>query len=231
VHPAKGLFIRANVRPVFVFTPTVLDFGKLERGQTTSGVVVLRETQGRPFAVRKVVSLRPDLTAECEPVAGGDGTAYRIKIALAPRRKIGPAFFNVVVETNRKERPTLQLMVMFDVIGPVRVTPQAVFLGAGSEGTLFPPRTITVQNTGAEPIGIKSVLPSHPSLRAEVTTVAPGREFRIQVTTQGPLPPGSMRHTLRIVTTDSDDPLEAAVITVVRKPNEPENAGHAQSQP
>jgi hypothetical protein len=229
-HPAKELFIRAEVRPVFVFTPPALDLGRLERGEASSGEVVLRETQGRPFAVRRVASPHPDLTAECAPMAGGDGTAHRLRMKLAPQRKVGPAFFNVVVETDRKERPPLQLMVMCDVTGPVRVSPQTVFLGAGPEGTVFPPKTVTVQNTGPKPIAIKSLSPSHPSLKAEVTTLAPGREFRIELAARGPLPPGAVRHTLRIVTTDSDDPLEVAVISIVRR-EKPENAGHVHSQP
>lgn len=237
VHPSKPLFIRANVRPVFVFTPPMLDLGKLERGQAAGGEVVLRDTQGRPFAVRRIISPRPDLTAECEPVAGGNGTARRLKITLAPQRKVGPAFFNVLVETDRQERPALPLMVMCDVAGPVRVLPQTVFLGAGPEGAMFPPKTITVQNAGPKPIEIKSVETSHPALKAEVTTVTPGREFNIKLVTQAPLPPGSMRHTVRIVTTDSDAPLEAAVIAIVRKQprpdarSNPENAGHINSQP
>ncbi|MCX7823995.1 MAG: DUF1573 domain-containing protein [Verrucomicrobiae bacterium] len=217
VHPAKDLFIRANVVPVFVFTPPMLDFGKIERGRTAGGEVVLRETQGKPFLVRRVVTPTPDVAVACEPIAGSHGAAYRLKIALAAPRKPGPAFFNIVLETDRAERPNLQLMVMCDVVGPVRVSPSTVFLGMGLEGTLFAPKTITVRNTGPAPIEIKSVDPGHPSLRATVTPVVPGREFNITLTMQRPLPVGSERRTMRIVTTDSDEPVEVALVAIVRK--------------
>lgn len=217
VHPSKELFIRANVRPVFIFSPPILNLGTIERGQAANGAIVLRETQGRPFAVRKVITSQRDLTAECEPTPASNSVAHRLKIALAPLRKVGLSFFNVVVETDRKERHSLQVMVMCEVVGPVRVSPQTVFLGMGLEGVKFPSKTITVKNTGPKPIEIKSVDPGHPSLKAKVTTVTPGREFSIELTLQRPLPAGSMRRTLRVVTTDSDDPVEVALVAIVRK--------------
>ncbi len=214
-RPMATLELRADVQPVYVFTPAVLDLGQIERGQATEREVTMRDAKGRPFTIKSVASSLTNLTATVAPL-GRDGSAYRLKVTLAPQARTGPFVGNLEVTTDRKVAGKPLLLVIGTVIGPVRVTPTAVFLGLVGPGDLFPPKTLMVQNAGSKPVEIRSVNPGDPLLKATVTTNAPGREFTIELTTRQAPPPGWMRRTLHIFTTDSEAPLEVSLSGVVR---------------
>jgi len=218
-RPMATLELRADVQPVFIFTPSVLDLGQFERGQTVTREVTLADAKGRPFAIKSITSSPTNLTVEAAPV-GRDGSTYRLKVSLPPQSRTGPMVGNIEVTTDRKISGKPILLVIGTVVGPVRVSPTALFLGVVGPGEKFPPKQLTVQNTGPKPVEIQSVNPGDAALRATVTTNAPGREFVIELTTQQALPPGWMRRTLHIFTSDSDIPLEVSLSGIVRKSGE-----------
>ncbi len=214
-RPMAALELRADVQPVFIFMPAVLDLGQIERGQAVTREVTMSDAKGRLFAIKNIASSLTNLTATAAPL-GRDGSAYRLKVALAPQSRTGPLVGNVEVTTDRKVAGKPILLVIGSVVGPVRVTPTAIFLGLIAPGAKFPPKKLTVLNTGPKSVEIKSVNPGDPVLKATVTTNAPGREFTIELTTQQAPPPGWMRRTLHIFTSDSDAPLEVSLSGIVR---------------
>ena len=218
-RPMASLAIHADVQPVFIFTPSVLDLGQFERGQTVTREVTLADVKGRPFSIKSIASLPANLTVEAAP-ADHDGATYRLKVTLPPQSRTGPMVGNIEVTTDRKTSGKTVLLVIGTVLGPVRVSPTALFLGVVGPGEKFPPKKLTVQNTGRKPVEILSVNPGDATMGATVTTNAPGREFTIDLTTQQAPPPGWMRRTLHIFTTDSDVPLEVSLSGIVRKNEE-----------
>ena len=215
-RPMATLELRADVQPVFIFTPAVLDLGRIERGQPVTREVTLGDAKGRPFAIKNITGSLTNLAAKAAPL-GRDGSAYQLRVTLPPQNRIGPMVGNLEVATDRKVAGKPILLIIGTVIGPVRVSPTAVFLGLIGPGEKFPPKTLTVQNTGPKPVEIKSINPGDPALKATVATNAPGREFTIELTTQQAPPPGWMRRTLHIFTSDSDVPLEVSLSGIVRK--------------
>ncbi|MBI5686887.1 MAG: DUF1573 domain-containing protein [Verrucomicrobia bacterium] len=218
-RPMATLELRADVQPVFIFTPAVLDLGPIERGQTATREVTMSDAKGRPFAIKSISSSLTNLTATAA-APGRDGSTHRLKVALAPQSRTGPLVGNVEVTTDRKVAGKPILLVIGSVVGPVRVTPTAIFLGLVGPGETFPPKKLTVQNTGPKPVEIKAVDPGDPVLKAMVTTNAPGREFTVELTTRRAPAPGWMRRTLHIFTSDSDAPLEVSLSGIVRKNTE-----------
>lgn len=215
-RPMATLELRADVQPVFVFTPSVLDLGQVERGQAVAREITMSDAKGRPFAIKNIASSLTNLTATAAPL-GRDHSSYRLKVALPPLGCTGPLVGNIEVTTDRPVAGKPILLVIGTVVGPVRVTPTAVFLGLVKTGALFPPKKLTVQNSGPKLVEIKSVNPGDPALHATVTTNVPGREFTIELTTRQAPPPGWMRRTLHIFTSDSDVPLEVSLSGIVRK--------------
>jgi Protein of unknown function (DUF1573) len=215
-RPMATLELRADVQPVFIFTPSVLDLGQFERGRAITREVTIADAKGRLFAIKGITSSLTNLAAVATPV-GGDGSTYSLKITLPPQTRTGPMVGNLEVTTDRKVSGKPILLVIGTVTGPVRVSPTALFLGVVGPGEKFPPKQLTVQNTGPAPVEIRSVNPGDAALRATVTTNAPGREFSIELTTQQAPPPGWMRRTLHIFTSDSDIPLEVSLSGIVRK--------------
>lgn len=218
-RPLTTLEIHAEVQPVFVFTPSVLDLGLFERGRIATHNATIEDAKGRPFAIQNIACSPTNMTVEAAPLDRA-GSAYRLKVTLPPQSRTGPMVGNIEVTTDRKVSGKPILLVIGTVTGPVRVLPRAIFFGVVGPGDKFPPRQLTVQNTGPKPVQIVSVNPGDAALKATVTTNAPGREFTIELTTLQTPPPGWMRRTLHIFTSDSDVPLEVSLSGIVRKSGE-----------
>ena len=218
--PARSLFdikILANVRPMFQLSPSGLDLGAIERGKSTTRTVTLRETKGRPFTIKGLVCSPPDLTVVVSPPAGSTSVVYRLQVTMNARRQQGPVFGTLLAQTDRTGVVNPALVVSGTVVGPVRVTPSALFLGMVRPSQKFLPGRLTLENAGPQPMEIKSVTTGDPKLRATVTAVVPGREFIIEVTALEMPSAGWFRRTLVIATSDCDAPLEVPVTGFVMK--------------
>ncbi|MFZ2641362.1 MAG: DUF1573 domain-containing protein [Verrucomicrobiia bacterium] len=213
--PLANFFYEADVQPVFMFSPPVLEFGAIAPGKCVEREVALYETRGRPFAIRRIACTEPGLKVETSP-SGHAASKYHLKITLAPQQNSGPICARLMVETDQKKFSDPNLLLTGTVVGAVRVEPTMLFLGMVRQGEKFPAKQLWVRNAGSRPVEIRSVDPGHPALCATVTTNAPGRKFCIDLTTRHALPPGWMRHTLRIVTSESNMPLDVPVSGVVR---------------
>ncbi|MCX7826250.1 MAG: DUF1573 domain-containing protein [Verrucomicrobiae bacterium] len=219
-RPSLDIKVLANVRPMFALNPPGLELGEIERGKNTTRTVTLRETKGRPFTVKGLVCSPPELTAEIQPPVGSTSATYRLQVTLSARRQPGPIFGMLLVQTDRMGVVNPALALTGTVVGPVRVTPSALFLGMIRPDQKFAPGRLTVKNVGPQPVEIKSVTTGDPSLRATVTTVTPGREFVVEITTHQPPAPGWFRRTVLIATSDCDVPLEVPVTGFVTKPGQ-----------
>jgi hypothetical protein len=92
-----------------------------------------------------------------------------------------------------------------------------LFLGQVGEGEKFRPQKLTVTNTGGPPVEIRSVDTGFAGLKATVTTLKPGKEFQIALEVETMPPPGLFQRTMRIVTSESDVPIEVNLSGIVRR--------------
>lgn len=214
-QPLADFYYRADVRAVFVFSPPVLDFGVVEPFKRMEREVTLTETRGRRFAIRRVACADPALKAETSPCDSG-GARHRLRVSFAPQQNSGPFCVRLTAETDQMRFRDPSLLVIGTVAGAVRVEPTALFLGMVRHGERFPPKRLIVRNTGPQPVEIRSVEPGDPALSAAVTTGAPGREFHVDLTTRCAPPPGWLRCTLRIVTSEPGLSLDVPISGVVR---------------
>jgi hypothetical protein len=211
------IHVVANVHPAFALSPPGLELGEIERGKSATRTVTLRETRGRPFTVKGLICSPPELTATIHPPAGSTSVTYRLEVTLSARRQPGPMFGTLLVRTDRTGVVAPALALTGTVVGPVSVTPSAVFLGMVRPDQKFPPGKVTVKNTGPKAMEIKSVATGDPNLKATLTTVTPGREFVVELTALEVPAPGWFRRTVLIATSDCDAPLEVPVTGFVMK--------------
>jgi hypothetical protein len=216
-RPSLDIKVLANVHPMFALSPPGLELGEIERGKSTTRTVTLRETKGRPFTIKGLVCSPPELTVAVHPPVGSTSVTYRLEVTLSARRQPGPMFGTLLAQTDRMGVVNPALAVTGTVVGPVRVTPSAVFLGMIRPDQKFAPGRLTVKNVGPQPVDIKSVTTGDPGLRATLTTVTPGREFVVEITALRPPASGWFRRTVLIATSDCDVPLEVPVTGFVMK--------------
>jgi hypothetical protein len=216
-QPAAVLHIRANVKPVFVFEPAMLNLGNIPRGQESVHDVTVRDAKGTPFEIKQLIVSHPDLKADVLPAEGGDGSVRRFRVALKTSGNPGPFFGNVSVRTDRPDAPVPAFIVQGTVQGQVRLWPPSVFLGQVKEDQSFPAQRVTLENAGKEPVEIRSVDTGDPGIRATVTPLTPGFKYQIEIAVERKPPPGRFERTMKVATSDSELPLTVMLSGVVRK--------------
>lgn len=219
-QPEATLTIRANVRPVYIIDSQIVNLGEIPRGRGAVRDITIRDSKGRPFAIPRVTISHSDLTAEVQPIVGSNGSAYRLRLTLNPKRNAGSFNFSVIPQTDRVNFPHPIILVSGTVVGPLSVSPVALFLGQVKEDQPFRPAKVTVRNSGP-PLDIVSTDTGNAAITALVSTNVPGREFEVELKV-GKMPAGWFHHTLKVVTSDSNEPLEVPLTGVVLKASAPE---------
>jgi hypothetical protein len=218
-QPQVTIKVRAFVEPIYIVEPPIVNVGEVPRGQAVTREVRVRDAKGQPFGLPGVTVSHTDLTAEVLPVAGANGSAYRIRLTLNASRNVGPFNFTAIPQTDRPHLPRPLILVTGSVVGPVRVWPPALFLGQVRADQPFRTAAVTVKNSGTTPIEIREVDTGDSAIRAQVSTNTPGREFRVELTT-GIMPVGWFQRIMRITTSESAMPVEVPLTGVVLKPVE-----------
>jgi hypothetical protein len=215
-RPAVTLVIRADVQPAYLIQPPVLNIGDIPRGQGAVRDITVRDAKGRQFKINGVTVSHKDLRVEVLPLESSNGSGYRLRASVNPKRNAGPLTCFVTPQTDRPNIPPPMILVSAYVVGPVVAWPPAVFLGAIQRGQSFKPAKVTVTNNGAAPVGILAVDSGDAAIQATVTTDTPGKSFQINVNV-GPMPVGWFQRPMRIRTTENDVPLEVSLSGVVMK--------------
>ncbi len=235
--PAVALPIRAKVHPVFEVDPQMVNLGEVGRGKAVAREVVVKNLKGQGFVIEKLLTSHAELQAEVVSNSSHERTQgtqrqttprteQRLRLTLTSKRNAGPFTHSVSFQVQRSSPPTaegtntatrLTVPVFGTITGPVRVSPPALFLGQVAAGEKFLPRKVTVTNTGEQPVEIRSVDAGDRGLKATVTTLTPGQEFQIALTAMEMPPPGVFQRTMRILTSESDVPIEVNLGGIVRK--------------
>jgi hypothetical protein len=232
--PVVMLHLRANVKPMFVFDPPLLNFGEMERGSEKTMEVTVRETQGKPFTLESVTANQPGTRAEALPEAGGDGVTRRLRVTCRAEGNPGGFVSQVILRVNRPNVvPAIVVQGFFQ--GNVSIFPQAVFMGMVQPGQSFVPQALSVRNRGNVPVEITSVETGVPWLKAEVKTITPQQVYQIDLIVDPLPPPGRFEQVVKIHTSDPPPPYVITVSGVVRKaegaPSPPGPGGAAPPKP
>jgi hypothetical protein len=237
--PAIALGVKANVRTLFAIEPKVVKFEEIERGKPAFREVTLKPLTGEKFAIQQVMPTHPELKGEVLPLEKGDKT-MRLLVSMDSNRNCGLFTYAARLYIARGEtasapgmsrstsgvpgtaRPTSKMLeiiipVTGTVVGEARVKPDSVFLGSVRQGERFKPQKLLLTSRNGKPVEVKSVDTGFAGLTAAVKALKPGAEYEIELTNAMPVPPGFLQQTLKIMTTDSNVPIEVKLSGVVMK--------------
>jgi hypothetical protein len=217
--PARSvsvLHMKADVKPLFLFDPPMLNLGELKRGESVVREVEIRETQGRPFTVESIQSTHQYVKAEALPAGADGGAVRRLRVSLVAEGIPGAFVGHLGVKVDRPG-VTPVLIVQGVLAGNVGIFPHSLFLGMVRQDQAFPVQSLVVRARGDTPIAVKSVDTGVPWLKAEVKTVVERQTYQIDLTVDPTPPPGRFEQTVRITTSDPPPPYAVTVSGVVRK--------------
>lgn len=141
------------------------------------------------------------------------GESGRIPISVNTGKFSGHITKSITVTTNVKESPSLQLQVEGELWQPVQVTPNSIAFGQLTGEKLKQPQIVeaVIQNNTDQPIEIKGVECSNPTIRAEYTPDQPGKTWKLKVSALPPFPTGNFYADIKIKTSSAAVP-EISVI-------------------
>ena len=115
-----------------VVTPRSFSFGFFERGKAPEKIVTLKANLPATFKVLKAESTAPEVTVENVTVK--EGAEYQIKARIKDTFDKDSLRGNIVITTDNKEQPTIEIMYFGRVQKAPGTTP-------GQPGSAAPPKT------------------------------------------------------------------------------------------
>jgi hypothetical protein len=115
-----------------VVTPRSFSFGFFERGKAPEKIVTLKANPPATFKVLKAESTSPEVTVENVTVK--EGVEYQIKARIKDTFEKDSLRGNIVITTDNKEQPTIEIMYFGRVQKAPGTTP-------GQPGRAAPPKT------------------------------------------------------------------------------------------
>ena len=157
--------VNATVVPRYVAEPSTLDFGHVALSSSVEKqvVVVCRSPLDRIDHLQ-LDNLQPPLVARIVKMSG---TTAEIKIKME-QGSVGEARQSLVACTNDPRQPRLVIPIICVVDGPVRVTPQHLYLGSISGEKPVSCRLL-LQATGVQPLEIERIHVGKTPVTIEIT--------------------------------------------------------------
>jgi len=222
--PAIALGVKANVRTLFAIEPKVVKFEEIERGKPAFREVTIKPLTSETFQIQRVMPTHPELKGDVLPAdKKGDG-AMHLLVSMDSNRNCGLFTYAARLYIARPQAATgaakmleIIIPVTGTVVGAARVKPDSIFLGSVRQGERFKPQKLVLTSRNGKAVEVKSVETGFAGLKAAVKALKPGKEYEIELTNATPAPPGFLQQTLKILTTDSNVPIEVKLSGVVMK--------------
>jgi hypothetical protein len=205
--------------PRIQFDNPSFDFGRVAAGQVLKHTFIFTNTGN---ARLDILDVRPSCgcttagtwTARAEP-----GQTGAIPVAFNSANFSGPVHKSISVTCNASNQPTVVLQLSGTIWKPVDVTPLYVYFSLATDSQTNDVRTVRIVNNETNDLTVFPPELSHPSFRAELKTVRPGKEYEVQVRTVPPVPPGTIQGTMTLKTSATNlTPITVSVIAVVQAP-------------
>ena len=193
------LTIQGVVKASVEVAPEQIFFGSVNNQEVyEKRIRVLGAGDGK-LKITHVETSSPFLTGEISPPQPGEVITYEVKILLRSGAPVGKLEETLTIHTNSEARPQLNVSIEGNVLGPISVYPEQLFLGFINAGEVIQ-RDILLTKMG--PADMKVLEVNHQSVfvSTEVAPVESGRKIRIRVKLSDSIPTGAFRDTLEIRT-------------------------------
>lgn len=222
--PALALGVRANVRTLFALDEKVVKLGEIERGKGALREVTIKPLTSELFQIQRVMPTHPELRGEVLPAGKNGDRAMHLLVSMDSNRNCGLFTYALRLYIARPQaaagaQKMLELIIPVTgtVVGAARVKPDSIFFGSVKQGERFKSQKLLLTSRNGKPVEVKSVDTGFEGMKAMVKAVKPGMEYEIELTDATPPPPGFFQQTLKILTTDSNIPIEVKLSGVVMK--------------
>ena len=207
--------IQGVVKASVEVAPEQIFFGSVNNREVyEKRIRVLGAGDGK-LKITHVETSSPFLTGEISPPQPGEIITYEVKILLHSEAPVGNLEETLTIHTNNEARPHFNVSIEANVLGPISIYPEQLFLGFINAGEVIQ-RDILLTKKGPADMKVLEVNHQSPFISTEVDSVESGRKVRIRVKLSDSIPTGAFRDILEIRTNNREQsavrvPLHALV--------------------
>ncbi len=194
----------------------LFDFGKVRAEDAVEHTFEFHNSGVEMLEVKNV-QLTPPLAVTRMSRQVQPGETASIVVRLGQPRKAGDFEGLIVVHFTKESSPNAFFRVRGRVVRPIDFEPLPAFFITTFKGE-SKQQSIEMTNYESEPLRSPKVESDSDRFTADVTTLEPGRRFRVTVTVKESAPAGKMSETIRLLTSHERQPvIQIPVNTQVRE--------------
>ncbi len=194
----------------------MFDFGKVRADDTVEHTFEFHNSGAEMLKVKNV-QLTPPLAVTRMSRQVQPGETASIVVQLGQPRKAGDFEGLIVVHFTQENSPNAIFRVRGRVVRPIDFEPLPAFFITTFKGE-SKQQSIEMTNYESEALRSPKVEFDSDRFTADVTTLEPGRRFRVRVTVKESAPAGKMSETIRLLTSNERQPvIQIPVNTQVRE--------------
>lgn len=216
--PNVGPALLPGTGPKIQFAEPNHDFGKVSSGAVVRHEYVFTNTGD---ANLEITAVRPG----CGCTTSGEwsklvepGKTGKIPIQLNTLGFGGQVAKSVTVTCNDPAQPNVVLQIKGTIWKPIDVNPSFAYFNVAGDTATNETRVVRIINNTDEPLKLSEPECTNQTLRVELKTVKPDKEFELHVTTVPPLARGLTQTPINIKTTSTNSPLLTVTATINVQP-------------
>lgn len=208
-NPSIELTIFGRIKRDVTVIPQGIHFGNIKKGETKSNRVQLLQLSSNPLILNRIEVNEHYLNTETSIINEENKKGFNIDISLKPKIPVGEFSEIITLHTNLNKRPRIDVPVWANILGRIKVQPQALSFGTVHKGDKISP-TISVSTTDSSDFQVEKVVSNLPFIHLEQSINKKDRVVEIAGFIDNVSPAGMCSGSIEIHT---DDP-EQGIINV-----------------
>ncbi len=192
--------------PRLVCDEPVYDFGAVENSQDVEHTFVLRNEGDLTLEIRNVRVSCGCTVADTSEKNVKPGAETMIKTRLSLRGRNGPQHKNITVESNDAKQPNFVLSLQGTATMEMQVRPVQLLFGNLAAHAVAT-GSVEIIASGTNPVKVIEATCDSTNIETRVVVMEAGKIYRVVAVTKPPLPKGTVRGTLHIVTDYQRNPI------------------------
>lgn len=193
--------------------PSRLFFGSISAKSETKKSFLVLSRKEDSIKIKNIRSRSPNIEVSSEPYSKGDEIGKKVFVTLKGtnadgRLALGGFRSRVSVTTSSKQEPVINLPVLANIYGDLKVSPKSVSFGVIKSSKLKEASQVfTITNTSSAPVNITAIENANSSITVSKEVIEEGMKYRIKVGLKAPVE-GIVQSRI-VIKTDNKDPKQS----------------------
>ena len=184
--PSAKLIVKADIVPVFDYSPQILQVGNLHIGATNNLVVQIKRIDGKPMGISGVEAKSAFIHPQIDPVEGAtNAVVLRVQVAADGIARMFNDTISVMGEAGG--RPLFMIPISGRIVGDIVLQPPQLVWGIpdpdhfpGPQGPAAATRIVTVSpGANDQKLELSNLTCSIPELKVTLNPSEDGKSFKI----------------------------------------------------